>query len=167
MSEDIDVVNIKNRNASSLRARSAEICIRNHVIAAMGMGLVPSFIIDMAGVTGIEVKMIRDLAAIYDFPVPHKLVAYKILISLIGSIAPLYLAIKAKSAVKAVPLFGHVAYLGFLSLTNAAAVYAVGKIFQKHYESGGIFLGNKKNIVESYFQEQYTHGKQLAPGMTA
>ena len=167
MSEDIDALASQTHDVSSGRERRAELCIRNHVIAAMGCALIPSFIIDVAVVTGIEVKMIRDLAAIYDFPVPRKLVAYKLLLSLIGSIAPLYFAAKAKSAVKGVPLFGHATYIGFLSLTNAAAVYAVGKIFQKHYETGGNFLGSKKNTLKNYFETQYTQGKQLAPGLRA
>ena len=85
MSEDIDALASQTHDVSSGRERRAELCIRNHVIAAMGCALIPSFIIDVAVVTGIEVKMIRDLAAIYDFPVPRKLVAYKLLLSLIGS----------------------------------------------------------------------------------
>ena len=141
----------------------ADNCIKNHVIAAMGVGLIPSVVVEVAGVTGIEVKMIRDLAQVYEFPVPHKLVAYKILISLIGSIAPYYLATQMRSAVKVVPLFGHAVYTGFLSVTSGAAVFAVGKIFQKHYESGGTFLSADNSSLRSYFKDKYREGQALAP----
>jgi uncharacterized protein (DUF697 family) len=147
--------------AEEIRLR-ANNCIKNHVIAAMGVGLVPSFIVEVIGVTGIEVKMIRDLAKIYSFPVPGDLIAYKILISVIASVGPFYIAILMKSAVKTVPVLGHTAYVGFLSLTSGAAVYAVGKIFQKHYESGGTFLSMKNSVIRSFFKEKFEDGKKVA-----
>lgn len=145
----------------------ADLCIKNHVIAAMGVGLVPSFLVEVVGVTGIEVKMIRDLARIYAFPVPSKLIAYKVLISLVASIAPLYMAVRMQSAVKGLPVVGHAAYVGFLSVTSGAAVYAVGKIFQKHYESGGTFLGSGKPALQAQFKQDLEDGKKLAAAHVA
>lgn len=150
-------------DAMALKRLRADLCIKNHVIAAMGVGLVPSFVVELVGVTGIEIKMIRDLARVYDFPVPHKLIAYKVLISLIASVAPFYAAARLKSAVKGVPVVGHAAYVGFLSAASGAAVYAVGKIFQKHYESGGTFLGRDKETLQSSFKQELENGKKLAP----
>ena len=150
---------------------AADDCIKNHVIAAMGIGFVPSFLVEVIGVTGIEVKMIRDLAEIYHFPVPTKLVAYKVLVSLIGSIAPFFVAAKLHSAVKTVPIFGHATYLAVLSVTNGAAVFAVGKIFQRHYESGGTFLSSDNSELRKYFRKSYDEGKDvvraLAPTVSA
>ena len=144
-----------------------ENCIKNHVIAAMGIGLVPSALLDVVGITAIEVKMIMDLARIYDFPVPNKLVAYKVLISLIGSIAPVYFSTRMHSALKGVPLVGHAVYVGLLSATGGAAVYAVGKIFQKHYQSGGTFLSKDNSYIREYFKEKYAEGKQAVKGYAA
>ena len=163
MSDDIGGATQEAQAAIQRHRLKADNCIKSHVIAAMGVGMIPSFVIEVTGVTGIEVKMIRDLAEIYEFPVPHKLVAYKILISVIGSILPFYLAARMRSAVKGLPLFGHVVYVSFLSATNGAAVYAVGKIFQRHYESGGTFLSSNNSTIRSYFKERYEEGKQLAP----
>jgi hypothetical protein len=143
-------------------ALRADNCIKNHVIAAMGIGLIPSAMINLAGITGIEIKMIRDLALIYRFPVPHQMVAYKVLISLIGSIGPVYFSTRMHSALKGVPLVGHAVYVGLLSVTGGAAVYAVGKIFQKHYESGGTFLSRDNSLIREYFQQKYREGKVRA-----
>ena len=66
---------VPNADIDPMVRTQANDCIRNHVIAAMGVGLVPSFLLEAVGVTSIEVKMIRDLAEIYRFPVPTKLVA--------------------------------------------------------------------------------------------
>ncbi|WP_027390130.1 DUF697 domain-containing protein [Chrysiogenes arsenatis] len=147
---------------SELLALQAENCIKNHVIAAMGIGLIPSSLVNIAGIAGIEVKLIRDLANIYAFPVPHQLVAYKILISLIGSIGPVYLSTKMHTALKGVPLIGHAVYVGLLSITGGAAVYAVGKIFQKHYASGGTFLSSDNSVIRKCFKKYYAEGKQVA-----
>ncbi|MDD5287274.1 MAG: DUF697 domain-containing protein [Desulfuromonadaceae bacterium] len=149
---------------TEMLALRAENCIKNHVIAAMSIGLIPSALLDVVGITAIEVKMIRDLAGIYDFPVPHKLVAYKVLISLIGSIGPVYISTKMHSALKGVPLVGHAVYVGLLSLTGGAAVYAVGKIFQMHYESDGTFLSKDNKYIREYFKEKYAEGKQVVKG---
>lgn len=138
-------------------------CIKNHVIAAMGVGMVPNFWVQAAGVTGIEVKMIRDLAHIYNFPMPSDLVAYKVLISLIGTILPFYMAAKLESSVKEVPLLGHITYIAFLSASSGAAVYAVGRIFQEHYESGGTFISSHNRFLSTFFKEKYAEGKKLAP----
>ena len=145
------------------RRLAADNVIKNYVILAMGTGLIPSAIIDVVGITALEVKMIGDLARVYDFPVPHKLVRYKILISLIGSIAPVYLSVKMHSALKSVPLIGHAAYVGMLSITGGAAMYAVGKTFQQHYESGGTFLSSENSVLKKFFKEKYQEGKKAVP----
>jgi uncharacterized protein (DUF697 family) len=142
----------------------AENCIKNHVIAAMGVGLIPSGLVDVIGITGIEIKLICELAKVYSFPVPNKLVVYKILISLIGSLGVVYFSSKMHSAFKGVPLIGHAVYVGLLSGTGGAAVYAVGKIFQEHYESGGTFLSKDNKYIRNYFKEKYVEGKQAVKG---
>lgn len=158
---------VQREDSLEQRREQASRCIRAHVAASLGVGLIPSFVVEVAGIAAIEVKLIQDLAKIYDFPVPHKLVAYKILISLIGSIGPFYLAAKLQSGVKSVPLIGHAYYAGFLALTNGAAVYAVGKIFQKHYESGGTFLSSKNSTLQKFYKDKYAEGAELVPAIAA
>ena len=138
----------------------ADACIKNHVIAAMGVALVPSFFIELSGVTGIEVSLIMDLANIYGFPIPNRLIAYKILLSLILTLGPLYLIIRLRPAIKMVPVAGQAAYFGLVSFTNAATVYAIGKIFQLHFESGGKLLSKDNSVLRRIFKQQYENGKQ-------
>ncbi len=145
----------------------ADNTIKNYVILAMGTGLIPSAVVDIVGITALEVKMIGDLARIYDFPIPHHLVRYKILISLIGSIGPVYLSGKMHTAFKSLPLIGHAVYVGMLSITGGAAMYAVGKTFQRHFESGGTFLSSKNSVLKKFFKEKYQEGKTVASSCTA
>jgi uncharacterized protein (DUF697 family) len=145
------------------KRRDADLCIKNYVILAMGAGLLPSALVNVVVVTGLEVKMIGSLAEVYEFPVPKKLILYKVLISLIGSLGSVYVSIRSRLALKGVPLLGHAVYVGMMSIAGAAAMYAVGKIFQKHYESGGTFLSSENSILRSYFKEKYEEGKRVVP----
>lgn len=142
----------------------AENCIKKHVIAAMLMGLIPSAALDVVGITAIEIKMIGNLADIYSFQKPNRLVAIKVLISLVGSIGPVYLSNKLHLSMKGVPLVGYAVVVGLLSVTGGAAVYAVGKIFQMHFESGGTFLNKDNSLIRDYFRKQHIEGKQVVKG---
>lgn len=145
----------------------ADAVIKKHVIIAMGLGLIPLTLVDVLGIIAIEVKMIRDLARSYDFPVPHRLLAYKILFSLMGGVGPVYFSAKMNTVLKTFPLLRYTVSAGLLSITDGAAVYAVGKIFQKHFESGGTFLSSDNETLKSFFQLQFQEGKKLIPGYLA
>lgn len=149
------------------RRLRADVCIKNHVIAAMGIALVPSFFIEVSGVTGIEVSLIMDLAQLHDFPIPNRLIAYKVLLSLVISLGPIYLAVRLGTGIKMVPLAGHAAYFGLMSLNNAAAVYAIGKIFQAHFESGGQLLSKENAVLRRLFQQNYAEGKRYSSAYMA
>lgn len=153
--------------AWAARRLKADVCIKNHVIVAMGVALVPSFFIEISGVTGIEVSLIMDLATLYAFPIPNRLIAYKVLLSLVISLGPIYLAIRLRSGIKMVPVAGHAAYFGFMSLNNAAAVYAIGKIFQAHFESGGQLLSKDNALLRRLFRQNYEEGKRHLPAYMA
>ena len=141
----------------------ADKIIRDHVVVAVGAGLVPSPVVDIVAVTLIEVDMITRLAKAYAFPVPHRLVTYKVLISLIGGIGPAWLGIKLQGLIKGLPLVGHALYVGTLSIFGGASVYAVGKLFQKHFETGGTFLSSENAVIKRYFQEKFEEGKSRVP----
>jgi uncharacterized protein (DUF697 family) len=145
----------------------ADLIIKNHIILAMGAGLVPAPVVDMLAVTLIEVNMIADLAAAYKFPIPHRLVLYKILISLAGGIGPAYFSLKFHHLLKALPLVGYAVYVGAFSVSGGISVYAVGKIFQRHFESGGTFLSSGNAVLRRYFAEKQAEAKTVVPALLA
>jgi|SRR5579863_9532406 len=141
--------------AGELQTLKADKLIRDYALMAAAAGFIPSPLIDVVAVMALEVRMIGDMAKVYAFPMPRKLVSYKILISLVGSVGPVYFA-------------GHVpglAFAGVMSISNGIAVYAVGKVFQKHFESGGIFLSQDSSVVRKYFKQSYREGKQIVPAL--
>jgi uncharacterized protein (DUF697 family) len=150
--------------ALARQRRDARETIDTHVMLAVGASMIPSPLVDIVAITGIEVRLIGALARIYGYPVPTKLVLGKLLASLIGSLGPLYFTTKIYSTVKAIPLVGHAAVAGLLAAVNGAAVYAVGRVFQEHYESGGLFLSGDPAGIRRLFRLRYHEGKTLMPG---
>lgn len=155
------------QTSAQTAALRADNIIKKHVIGAMGAGLVPFPIVDMVGVALIEVNMITELAAAYNFPVPRALVVYKLLISLAGAVGPIFLSLYFQNAVKALPLVGHAIYLGAFSLSGGISVYAVGKLFQKHFESGGTFLSSRNSVIRKFLAEKKAEGGAILPAMLA
>jgi uncharacterized protein (DUF697 family) len=143
------------------QSASADALIRKYSLYAMGCGLIPAPVIDMLAVTALEVRMIQELSHAYQFQFPGKLVLYKNVLSLLGSIAPIYFSNKLKNGVKAIPGIGSIAASGLLVLVNGASVYAVGKVFQRHFESGGTFLSSDNLLIRRFFKESYAEGKQV------
>jgi uncharacterized protein (DUF697 family) len=134
--------------------------IKNNVLLALGAGLVPSPLFDTVAVTALEVRMITKMATIYEFPVPHKLVILKVLVSLLSSVGMIYAAVKLQSLVKMAPGIGYMYHASLLSISGGAAVYAVGKLFQAHYESGGTFLTSDNAILKRTFRKHFDEGKK-------
>jgi len=162
-SDDAASLNAPASNEAALRA---DIIIKNHVVAAMAAGLVPlPLVFDMVAVTVIEVRMITEMAKTFSAPVPHRQVLYKILISIVGGVGPAYLSAKFASLIKMIPVVGDVIYLSALVVSGGASVYAVGKVFQKHFESGGTFLSKDNEVIRHYFKEKHAEGKEIIPSL--
>jgi len=141
--------------ATALRA---EACIRSHAVASMAIGLVPSAALDVAGVVAIEIRMIRRLAKIYGFPYPATLVVLKVLAAVLGSIPTALVAMKLRGSLVGMSFYA--VKIGLLSVTGGASVYAVGKVFQRHFESGGTFLSRDSSLLRGFVRNKYDEGKQ-------
>lgn len=145
----------------------ADAILRRYVLIAAGFGLIPSPLLDSVAVAALEIKLIDDLARAYRMPFPSRLAAAKVAISIVASIGPIYLADRSKSAFKAVPLFGHLLSASLFSITNAASVYAVGKVFQLHFESGGVMISRENPHLRKLYRREREKGRVVAAEWTA
>lgn len=114
----------------------AQNTLKNHVIAATGVGLLPVPLLDLAAVMGIQVDMMRSLCKIYDVPFKEKLVR-SLLSALATGAGAMIVMTGLSSLAKAVPVLGSVAGAAGMSATAAAVTYATGKVFIQHFEVGG------------------------------
>ena len=141
--------------------------VKRYTLISAGIGLVPSAMINSVGIAALEVAMIDELAKNYSHDFPTKLASSKVFISLIGSIGPIYFASKSKSAISAVPFVGQLLSSGIYSLTGAISVYAVGKIFQQHFESGGTLLSKENSYIRKLFKQRSREGYDEVPKLIA
>lgn len=132
-----------------------------------GAGLIPVPFVDWAAVSGVQLKMIADLAKIYD--VPFKRDTGKAAIgSLAGFVLPHALACGLiGSMFKAVPVIGALAGGSSMAVFCGAYAWALGNVFIQHFESGGTFLNFDPEAVKEYFREQFEAGKRVATTIDA
>lgn len=139
---------------------------RNHILAAMGIGLIPIPVVDMAALTGVQLDLIKKLADEYGVPFKQDRVK-SIITALVGGILSLELGLTFSSLVKCIPLIGHTTGAVLMPAMAGGTTFAIHKVFVQHFESGGTFLDLDPAKVKSYFAEQFTKGKKVATDLKA
>ncbi len=132
--------------------------IRNHLLASVGMGLIPIPLVDMAGLAGIQLNMLRKLAKTYDVPFSEEK-GKSLLGALLGSGIPSLGAESMISFIKTVPIVGQTVGSLTMPAIAGASTYAVGKVFVQHFASGGTFLNFDPEKVREYYAKMFTQGK--------
>jgi uncharacterized protein (DUF697 family) len=140
--------------------------IRHHVYGSMAVGLVPIPMVDFLGVTGIQLNMVRKMAAYYDIPF-SKDMTKNLIISLIGGAVPVSAALPVASSIKFFPIIGQTMGAVSMPVIAGASTYAVGKVFYRHFASGGTFLTFDPEKARTYYEEMFTKGKTIVKGMKA
>jgi uncharacterized protein (DUF697 family) len=133
--------------------------IGKNVLWAAGGGVIPFPLIDMIAVTVVELKMLKELAALYEVPFEEDQVK-SVLVSLLAGLgAPTLGTALTVSLVKSIPVAGLAS--AFLAVPGLAAAftYAVGKVFVQHFASGGTFLDFDPKTVREHFARQFEEGK--------
>lgn len=148
----------------------AQLCVRNHVIAAMALGTVPVPVVDIAGVLAVSVRMVSGLSDVYGVDFSREL-ARAALVSLIPAAMPVALAGAGGSLLKVVPGLGTLVSTAGVSLLSGAVVYALGQVFIRHYEAGGtladIDLADARRRFVGYIAQGRRVAAETARGRTA
>lgn len=134
--------------------------IRNHSITSAAISLVPIPIVDIVGITGVQLNMLRRLAKVYEVPFSEHKVK-NILTSLIGGGGTLPLSSVVGSLAKSIPVIGQTVGAVSMPITAGAVTYAVGKVFLQHFASGGTFLTFDPEKVRAYYEEMLSEGKTV------
>jgi len=134
--------------------------IRRNMYWSMGAGAVPVFLLDTAALIAVQVKMLRELAIVYDVPFKSEIVRGAIG-TLLSSTAATGVGAGVLSSglvrgiVHSIPLIGPLVGLATMPAFYAAFTYATGKVFQQHFASGGTFLTFDPKAVEAYFKQKF------------
>ncbi len=142
-------------------SEKADKIIKNHLLLSMGFGAIPIPFVDIAAITGTQISMISKLAGIHDVQFSNEL-GKSVLGSLLGAVGSNTLATGTLgSIVKFIPGVGSIIGAVTYPVIAGATTYAVGKVFQRHFETGGTLLDFKASDMKHFFHEELEKGKHV------
>lgn len=149
-----------NRQTTHPQSDKSHEIIRHYAFGSSLTGFIPIPLVDIAGVIAVQRVMLLHLSRHYDVPF-SKNATRIILSSLMGGVASKAATPFASSALKLIPGVGTLASGASMATTSAASTYAVGKIFQQHFEKGGTFADFNLDKTKTEFDKRLQEGKQL------
>jgi len=133
--------------------------VKNYMLGSLAVGIVPVPLVDMAILSGVQLKMLHSLAKLYNVEFSQNL-GKPVIAALLGGGISSLLSAGLASLVKGVPIAGLATSAISVALFGGASTYAIGKVFIQHFESGGTFLNFDPQQVRDYYAEQFEKGKE-------
>jgi uncharacterized protein (DUF697 family) len=120
-------------------------------------GLIPVPLIDLVAVGGVQLQMLRKLSDIYGVPFNDN--SGK---SVIPASTATTTAMTFGSLIKGIPGFGSVMGALTMPVYSAGATYVIGKVFMKHFASGGTLLDFNPPDYREFIKTQQARFKRRA-----
>jgi uncharacterized protein (DUF697 family) len=127
-------VEVENRSAV------ANIIVDKYTKWSFGTGLIPIPAVDLVALTGIQIKMISEIAKVYGQSYSENKIRGTVSAVIGGSFPQTLGGAGLSSFLKAVPVIGTLSALAFMPVVSAASTNAVGTTFIRHFENGGTLL---------------------------
>lgn len=147
-------------------SEKADQLIRNYAFSSGITGFIPVPIIDFLGLLGTQRVMLWRLSKLYGIPFSQNL-ARALLTTLMTSVASVVGSPIVGSMLKAIPGIGTIVGGSSMAALGGAATYAVGKVFQKHFENGGNLENFDPDKAKQEFAEKLKEGQELARSGTS
>jgi len=149
----------KESDPNDLSAQADRV-IRHNVYWSAAAGVIPVPVLDTVALIGFQLKMLKELGDVYG--VPFKANAVKSAVTaLLSGTGTTLLTGGALHSATFVTFLRHSPVIGsFVSLATqpafaAAFTYAVGRVFKRHFASGGTFLSFNAKAVKEEFAEEF------------
>lgn len=146
---------------SAERLKQADAIIHRNVLWALGAGVVPLPVLDIAAVSAVELKLLKELSTVYAVEFSQK-IAKKVIYTLLTSAGVLGLGcLIGGSLSKLVPFIGTT--VGFVSVpvVVAAFTHGLGRVLVMHFEAGGTLLDFDAVAMRRHFQQEFEKGKHV------
>ncbi|MBM3552195.1 MAG: DUF697 domain-containing protein [Alphaproteobacteria bacterium] len=141
--------------------------LKRNMLWSAGAGLVPVPLVELVAITAVELKLVKELAELYETPFQHDL-AKSAIVSLIGGLGAVSIGrMLAYGSLRFIPLIGLPMAVASVSATAAGVTYAIGKVFTAHFETGGTLLDFDAEKMRKHFQEEFAKGVKEAAQKTA
>ncbi|MDZ5645859.1 YcjF family protein [Nitrospirillum sp. BR 11828] len=142
----------------------ANTVVRHNIYLAAVAGVIPFSFVDTAALIAVQLKLVHDLAGVYgkDFRAD---VGKAAISSLLASVTPTLLTggvvrsglVTALS--NAVPAAGLALRIATQPAFGAAFTYAVGKVFQHHFATGGDLLSFEVAKARDFFTSTFNQAR--------
>ncbi len=142
--------------------QAADRVINQHVVWALGAGLLPIPIADFVAVTAIQLDLIRQLFTLHG--VTYEEGTGKIWV---GALTGGAMARIGASALKAIPGIGSILGGVSMSIASGASTYAVGQVIKSHLAAGGTMKDFNVDEARKQYETQYEAGKKVAKDASA
>ena len=157
--EDTEMVPIMSVIASKKREVAAKLVIDKYVKLSFGIGFIPVPAIDLVALTVLQMKMLSEIANIYEQSISRNKLRSTLSVLITGTLPQ---AAGYSLFIKSIPIIGTALSMTTIPVISAAATYAVGTVFIKHFDSGGTFLNinlpfmsqKTKEVSDNYRKQQ-------------
>ena len=147
---------------SAERESEADRIVHGHILWAMGAGLMPIPLFDIAAVTAVQMDMLRQLAAVYE--VDFSNAGGK---TFVGALTGGTFAHIGASLFKFVPGIGTVIGGLSMSVMSGASTYAVGSVARSYFVAGKPFSNIDPEEAKRRYEEEYVRGREVATDLEA
>jgi uncharacterized protein (DUF697 family) len=147
---------------SSARTAEANALVRKYMNWSFVGGIVPVPLVDVAAVSGVQLKMLYELSKLYGIPFKAH-IAKPLIGSLLGSVGSSAAAGGVLAlGIKSVPIVGTMLGLLTMPALSLAATYAVGRVFIAHFESGGTLLDFDPDKMRAHFRAEFEAARKAS-----
>jgi len=144
-----------------IQEKSIDDILKIHVYWAVGAGLIPLPVVDIAAVTAIQVDMLKQICTYYKIDYSEES-GKTWITALVTSTMTSVLARVGSSALKFIPVVGTFLGATSMAILSGASTYALGQAFMHHFENGGTFGNINEDKVKEIYKEQVKEGKKIA-----
>jgi uncharacterized protein (DUF697 family) len=140
----------------------ADRVIQSHVLWAMGAGLIPFPLFDIAAVTGVQMDMLNQLARIYKVDYTAEMGK-----TFAGALTGSLFARIGASMIKVIPGIGTVIGGLSMSVMSGASTFAVGNVARSYFASGVSLNDVDLDTARRQYETEYERGKREAKDLEA
>ena len=150
-----------------VNAEEVENLLLRHAMLAAGAGLIPLPLLDLAAITGVNLKMLHDLAVLHDVEFRPELAKSAVVSLLTTAGGGLLLAGPVSSLLKIVPGVGSI--VGGLAVPGVMGglTYATGKVFARHFATGGDLVNFDASRFKDMFKREAKVGTEKSAAASA
>ena len=142
-------------------SNQADRLIKDYAFGSSLTGFIPIPLLDTMSLIGVQRLMLMRLSKLYGVPF-SKNIARAGLTTLMTGIASKAASPLVGSVLKWIPGVGTLIGGMGMAATGGAATYAVGKVFQQHFEKGGTLNDFDPEQAKTALDHALEQGKQLA-----